>query len=101
MITLYIDQRIEFNHSIILEQDITGYSVAGQIRKWHGGKQYFDFVCTINDLATGNITIKLPNTTQIEPGRWLFDVILYNETTSQIIQKGVAIVSPTVTIWPQ
>ena len=100
MNTLYIDQNIDFLHNILLDIDITGYSVAGQLRKWHGGAQYFDFICNIDDFITGNITISLPRTTQIEPGRWLYDVILYNETTSQIIQKGVAIVIPTVTVWP-
>lgn len=103
---LYIDAGSTFsaiitvNGSDDLPLDLTGYTVASQMRKSYGSLTAYAFTATIYDAATGKLRIALPATTSsgITPGRYLYDI----EITSAIDEKlrvveGLVIITPEIT----
>ena len=79
---LTIDQGSDFQTEITVEDaagndaNLTGYTVAGQIRKTYTSITKYDFVCTIPYPTQGLIQIKLPNTVSdaMKAGRYVYDV---------------------------
>lgn len=82
-------------------KDLTGHTVAAQLRRSFSSTTAIDFVCDIPTPANGVITLELsPETTAaLMPGTYVYDVEL-TETATGYVQRllqGVVKVSPEVT----
>lgn len=108
--TIYIDRGTSFSSKIPVRNknglpvDITGFYARGQLRKHWSSKRKQDFGATIIDPTSGIIYISLTSdqTRAMKPGRFMFDVELYDETQNPIqvirILEGQAVVTPRVTL---
>jgi len=114
-----IDQGADFDATIDLSDpsgvpvDLTGYTVASQMRKNYASQTATTTFQTTHNDVSGQITLVLPKddytlnagtesevtyagTTSLEPGRYLYDV----EITSPAPQKTDRVVQGTVTVTP-
>jgi hypothetical protein len=103
---IYIDQGstyssvIDVNGSNGLPFNLTGYQSRGQIRKSYSASTKIDFVTNINDPATGKVNISLTatQTRAMKPGRYVYDVEVYNSGGNVIrISEGQVEISPATT----
>ena len=102
-----VDQGADFSAEVIVDDSdgtlasLTGYTVAGQIRKTYSSTTKVDFVCSITDAAAGEITIGLSNTVTngMKAGRYVYDVEITKTSTgykTRVIE-GQVTVNPGVT----
>jgi len=106
-VELYMDQGTTFNNIINITDDVTnaainisGYSVTSQMRRsYYSANATANIICTITNASTGQITLSLPsaNTSNIKPGRYLFDIKSVDTSgiTSRILE-GIITVTPQV-----
>lgn len=105
---LYIDQGTTYNNIITLTDDITnayinisGYTVRSQMRRsYYSANASATFTCTITDASNGEITMSLTSgqTSNIKPGRYLFDVetVSANNVVTRVLE-GTITVTPEIT----
>jgi hypothetical protein len=83
-----------------LPVNLTGYFVRGQIRRSYSSLTSIAFTCSIEDPLTGVVFINLSpqQTALIKPGRYVFDVEIYNADESDVIRisEGQVDVTPRV-----
>lgn len=95
------DWQTEFNLTDVTDEiiDLSGYTGAGQMRKYYTSSSFHTFDVTITP-NVGKITIGMDaNTTNnIAFGRYVYDIELTSNTniTSRIVE-GIATVTPGVT----
>jgi hypothetical protein len=108
---LNIDQGCDFSTTVNIESDTTGgainiagYLITSKIKKSLLSQNAVgEFVCTITNQNTGEILIAMDaaNTTNINPGRYFFDVIVTDteqgNTKSRLIQ-GLVEVTPGISL---
>lgn len=102
---LYIDQGSDYSTIITVQSasglplNLTGYTVASQMRKSFSSSTAYNFTSEVYDAAAGQIRISLTaaGTEAIAPGRWLYDV----EITQTSTGKKKRVVEGLVTITPQ
>ena len=82
---LQIDTGVNFQHGFSLGDNDTGtylnlnnYTVNSQMRKWAGSTSSVSFASTVTDAEQGQLQISLGSTetTDIKPGRYMYDVVL-------------------------
>ena len=82
---LQIDTGVNFQHGFSLGDNDTGtylnlnnYTVNSQMRKWAGSTRSVSFASTVTDAEQGQLQISLGSTetTDIKPGRYMYDVLL-------------------------
>ena len=82
---LQVDTGVDFQHGFSLGDNDTGtflnltnYTATSQMRKWAGSSTAVSFASTITDPEAGQIQISLASTltTDIKPGRYVYDVNL-------------------------
>ena len=82
---LQIDTGVNFQHGFSLGDNDTGtylnlnnYTVNSQMRKWAGSTSSVSFASTVTDAEQGQLQISLGSTetTDIKPGRYMYDVLL-------------------------
>jgi hypothetical protein len=107
-VELYIDQGTTFNNIINLTDDVTntpinvsGYVISSQIRRsYYSANISANITCTLSNVANGEITMSMTaaNTSNIKPGRYLFDVktLDTNNQTSRVLE-GIITVTPSCT----
>ena len=102
---LVIDQGTSFSATIDLTEaddavfNLTGYTVAAQMRKNYASSTATTFTASHNS-ADGQITIILNSTTTaaLEPGRYLYDVeITSSGGTITRVVEGIVTVTPGMT----
>ena len=79
---LTVDQGATFNAQIDVSDDsgnsqnLTGYSVAGQIRKTYDSTTYTAFTASVSNATGGSISISLTatQTNALKAGRYVYDV---------------------------
>ena len=79
---LVVDQGATFNAAVDIDDDsgntqnLTGYTVAGQIRKTYDSTSYTAFGATVSNATGGTITISLTptQTNALEAGRYVYDI---------------------------
>lgn len=79
---LTVDQGATFNAQIDVSDDsgnsqnLTGYSVAGQIRKTYDSTTYTAFTASVSNATGGTIAISLTatQTNALKAGRYVYDV---------------------------
>lgn len=107
---LDIDQGSDFTAEIDLENDdgtpmnLTGSAVYSQFRKSFNSTTAYSFTCEILDALNGKFALKLLGTTSsaIRPGRYLYDVEVYNSTTNRKnrVVEGIITINPEITKIP-
>ena len=79
---LTVDQGATYNAQVTISDDsgntqnLTGYSVAGQVRKTYDSSTYTAFTATISNATGGTITLLLSSTqtNALAAGRYVYDV---------------------------
>ena len=104
---LYIDQGSDFSSVITVKAvsglplDLTGFTVASQIRKSFSSSAFHTFACEVLDATTGRIRISISAsaTEAIVPGRWLYDVEITQTSTGKKkrVVEGIVTVTPQIT----
>lgn len=108
VVNLTIDTNTTFTQSFNLSNDsgspldLSGYDVKSQMRKHPQSSSYVNFIATaISPPSQGVIVIELePQTSSsLKPGRYMYDVIIKNNSTNEKIKvvEGSAIVSTSIT----
>lgn len=107
-VDLFMDTGITFTHTISLTDDITNtpiniadYQIYCTLKKsYYSQNVYANVTCTIENAANGEFSISMNRgvTANIEPGRYIFDVVTLKDNITEKILEGVMHVSPTVTI---
>jgi len=103
---IYIDQGSAFSNTITVTGadgvalNLTGYTVAAQMRKSYGSSTAYTFTTAVASASEGKVRISFTSseTDNIPGGRYLYDV----EVTSLVGSKtrvieGIVIVTPQIT----
>ena len=80
--------------------NLTGYTVASQLRKSYSSSQSFAFTASVYDAASGKIRLQLTPTQSesIPAGRWLYDVEISSPSgTKTRVIEGIVTVTPQIT----
>ncbi len=80
--------------------NLTGYTVAGQIRKTYSSLTATNFVATVNDATGGTISLSLADsvTNTMKAGRYVYDVEILAASGSRTrVLEGQVEVTPGVT----
>jgi hypothetical protein len=103
---LYIDAGSTYSNIITVTSsngqplDLTGYSVASQLRKSYQSSQAFTFTSSIFNASQGKIRLQLTDlqSQAIPAGRWLYDVEITSASGSKTrVVEGIATVNPQIT----
>jgi|TARA_B110000914_G_scaffold20126_1_gene15167 hypothetical protein len=104
---LQVDQGADFSAEVIVDDsdgtlaNLTGYTVAGQIRKTYSSTAKVDFVCTVVGATTGKLRVGLSNTqtNAMKAGRYVYDVEITHTSsgTKTRVIEGQLTVNPGVT----
>ena len=102
-----VDQGADFSAEVIVDDsdgtlaNLTGYTVAGQIRKTYSSTAKVDLTCTVTNATAGEITIGLSNTVTnaMKAGRYVYDVDITKTSNSYKTRviEGQVTVNPGVT----
>jgi len=102
---LYIDAGATYSNIITVTSsngqplNLTGYTVASQMRKSYGSSTVYSFTSSVFN-TNGQIRLQLtPEQSQaIPPGRWLYDVeITSSSGTKTRVVEGIIVVNPEIT----
>lgn len=80
--------------------DLTGYTVASQIRKSYSSSIAYSFNASVYNAATGKIRLQLTPTQSeaIPSGRWLYDVEITSSSGAKTrVVEGIVTVTPQIT----
>jgi hypothetical protein len=103
---LYVDAGATYSNIITVTAangqalNLTGYTVASQIRKSYQSSTAYAFTATVYDAATGKIRLQLTDVQSqaIPAGRWLYDVeITSSGGTKTRVVEGIVTVNPQIT----
>jgi hypothetical protein len=104
---LSIDQGADYSAEVVVEDaagnvaNLTGYTVAGQIRKSYTSSTAINFGATVSNAAAGEITITLANsvTNGMKAGRYVYDVEITKTSSGEKTRviEGQVTVTPGVT----
>lgn len=80
--------------------NLTGYSVASQMRKSYQSSVFYAFNCAVYDASAGKIRLQLTDeqSTLIPSGRWIYDVEVTSSSgvTTRVVE-GIVTVTPQIT----
>ena len=103
---IFIDQGATFTTTVTVTDsngdavNLSGYSVAAQIRKTFLSSSATAFTATISNASSGEITISLTptQTAALEAGRFVYDVVITaSGGTKTRVVEGQVTVNPSVT----
>ena len=103
---IFIDQGATFTTTVTVTDsngdavNLSGYSVAAQIRKTFLSSSATAFTASISNASAGEITISLTDsqTTSLESGRYVYDVLITaSGGTKTRVVEGQVTVNPSVT----
>jgi hypothetical protein len=106
---LDIDQGSDFTTEITLENDdgtpmsLLGYEIYSQFRKSYGSTTGYEFDAQITNANQGKFTLSLSGSvsSNIRPGRYLYDVEISNLTPSKArVLEGIVTINPEITKIP-
>lgn len=105
---LDIDQGSDFSTIITLESDdgsatnLTGYTIYSQFRKSYNSTIGYSFQCQIESAIDGQFSLSLPGvqSSQIKPGRYLYDVEIYNSGKKARVVEGILTINAEITKIP-
>ena len=103
---LIINSGAFFSQDFFLEDSATNSAmnlssttVSSQMRKWSGSTGVTTFTSSIVNSQSGQIRISLGSsiTSSLKPGRYVYDVLLTNNTSTTRVVEGMALVREGVT----
>lgn len=103
---LYVDAGSTYSNIITVTAsngqalNLSGYSVASQMRKSYQSSTYHSFTATVYDAANGKIRLQLTDeqSEAIPPGRWLYDVEIESTAGARTrVVEGIVTVNPQIT----
>jgi hypothetical protein len=105
---LYIDAGSLFSVIVSVKNsdqnpmNLTGYTVAAQIRKSYGSTTAYNFTASVFDALTGKIRLQLTaeQSSAIKPGRYLYDIEISsvaNPGQKTRVVEGLVIITPEIT----
>ena len=103
---IFIDQGATFTTTVTVTDsngdavNLSGYSVAAQIRKTFLSSSATAFTASVSNASSGEITISLTDTqtTALEAGRFVYDVLITaSGGTKTRVVEGQVTVNPSVT----
>ena len=107
---LDIDQGSDFTVEIDLENDdgtpmiLGGTQIYSQFRKSYSSSTAYSFVCEILDASNGKFSLSLSgtNSSNIKPGRYLYDVEVVNTTSNakSRVVEGIVTINAEITKIP-
>lgn len=80
--------------------NLTGYSVASQMRKSYASSTVYNFTTSLYDASQGKVRLQLSNSqsSAIPAGRWLYDVEITSPSgTKTRVLEGIVTVTPEIT----
>tara|TARA_B100000073_G_C23485447_1_gene473360 strand:+ start:124 stop:453 length:330 start_codon:yes stop_codon:yes gene_type:complete len=100
-----VDQGASFSANVdVTDSDgdavnLTGYTVAAQMRKTYSSTTATDFSCSVVNATAGTIQISLSatQTNALKAGRYVYDVEINNSGTITRVIEGQVEVTPGVT----
>jgi hypothetical protein len=102
---LVIDQNSDFSSTITLT-DVNGnainlatFTVEGYMKKSYASDQpSFPFNVATSNAATGNVIISLSsaNSANMDPGRYVFDLDMFNANNRTRVLQGTVLLTPSV-----
>jgi hypothetical protein len=105
-VELFVDQGTDYQTNMDLKRDdgtpmsVAGYSFTGQIRKsYYSTNPTANLVITAIDAPNGNLSLTMNSsvTTNIAPGRYVYDVKMMDTSNVTIrIMEGIITVTPQV-----
>lgn len=105
-VELTLEQGANFNTVLDLKDsaggilNLSGYTVAAQMRKSYYSSTATDFTIVVSDAAAGQITMTMnsANTANVTPGRYVYDVLITSGSSVKTrIIEGIVTVLPSVT----
>lgn len=105
-VNLYIDQGADFYHDFVIAsgsnfvEDITGWTIRSQMRKYYGSSSAYTFSAGIEDGENGLLYIEMDKdqTRDIPAGRYLYDVEATDPSGKRYrIAEGIVEVTPEIT----
>ena len=80
--------------------NLTGYSVASQMRKSYSSSTVYNFTTSVYDASQGKVRLQLNNSqsSAIPAGRWLYEVDITSPSGTQTrVLEGIVTVTPEIT----
>jgi hypothetical protein len=103
---LYVDAGSTYSNIITVSAsngqplDLTGYTVASQMRKSYASSTVYNFTSSIYNASQGKVRLQLSNTQSeaIPAGRWLYDVEIRSPSGAVTrVVEGIVTVNPQIT----
>jgi len=102
---IYIDQGTTFSLSLAVNdqsgdlKDLTGYTVAAQMRKSYSSTTSTNFTATVSLPEDGEVTISLTatQTSAIKAGRYVYDIEITGDGETLRVLEGIVVINPEVT----
>ena len=103
---LYVDAGSTYSNIITVSAsngqalDLTGFTVASQMRKSYGSSTVYNFTSSIYNAALGKVRLQLTDTQSqtIPAGRWLYDVEIRSPSGAVTrVVEGIVTVNPQIT----
>lgn len=102
---IYIDQGTTFSLSLAVNdqsgalKNLTGYTVAAQMRKSYYTTTSTNFTATVSLPLDGEVTISLTavQTSAIQAGRYVYDIEITGAGETLRVLEGIVVINPEVT----
>ena len=103
---LYVDAGSTYSNIITVSAsngqplDLTGYTVASQMRKSYGSSTSYNFTASLYNALTGKVRLQLTDiqSQAIPAGRWLYDVEIKSPSGSVTrVVEGIVTINPQIT----
>jgi hypothetical protein len=103
---LFVDAGSDYSNIITVSStngqplNLSGYTVASQLRKSYSSSTVYAFTASIYDAANGRVRLQLSasNSSAIPAGRWLYDVEITSAAGSKTrVVEGIVTITPQIT----
>ena len=103
---LFVDAGSDYSNIITVADingqpiDLTGFTVASQMRKSYSSCVAYNFTATIYIAADGMVRLQLPaaQSSVIPAGRWLYDVEITSASGARTrVVEGIVTITPQIT----
>jgi hypothetical protein len=103
---LFVDAGSDYSNIITVSAtngqalNLTGYTVASQMRKSYGSTTVYNFAPSLYDAPNGKVRLQLSASTSssIPAGRWLYDVEITSPSGSKTrVVEGIVTITPEIT----
>jgi hypothetical protein len=103
---LFVDSGSDYSNIITVSStsgqplNLSGYSVASQMRKSYSSSTAYAFTATVYDAANGKVRLQLSASASsvIPAGRWLYDVEITSPSgTKTRVVEGIVTITPQIT----